>query len=663
MARVAVVVLVALLLVCVSQVFAQQVGTVSSSDDWVQAVKNAAAGLNVNPASSWSSLMNNVATVGTQGHVQVGPTTYQAQVNTWGLPAEFQTRAIQTLGALIYAATEAEYTAQSIIFDEGAHTGSLTYLIVVARRDSQPADPNNPVFLAHILMTTTCGVSQQYSQVTTRSCHRCGKCLWTSHCCCNNVVNNVARGDTPQEIQTILDRMKQDQYNWLNAHVSYSSAPFPFPSHKVVSVLEAIASFISSPAVQKELNQDYSDPVIKAVQSNITIIRQQTDALRLEGIPDAQFISALTSISQAYNFYDDLKPFIPGAQNLSTFSYEFLQKLSPVSDFTYTWLVGGMTSSNGVVMHNIYLISSQANNIVNLLNNSLSNVFRTAVLRESGAFAGEAFPVFNSPWTQVQTGTVMDFLRQNGGAQLIQGSPKGSTQANPYLIPVNGPQDIAEMRAKRAGLGDATDPFDYIENAIKGFCSAWQDIANSFKTVTSTSITRIIRFGFTYFHELSTVNRATVPSAQLQQFFNMLSPALNLPSSDPKVQLMLFELDFSTNVTWDRDDFLFQDQNGHDQTVMVLKNGDPTTGDGNFFIITIDAEFDVAPDLLLVHKHRSILGGIFESDKDSIEDVPHVLTLQESIALQDFFTIVAMGKVAEIYGIPFEWPTIPPLNN
>ena len=64
----------------------------------------------------------------------------------------------------------------------------------------------------------------------------------------------------------------------------------------------------------------------------------------------------------------------------------------------------------------------------------------------------------------------------------------------------------------------------------------------------------------------------------------------------------------------------------------------------SFLIIDINADWQLAPDLLLIQ---------------SIEEVPHVLTLDEAVKLQQFFMLVAMGNLASSLGTNI---TLPELN-
>ena len=72
----------------------------------------------------------------------------------------------------------------------------------------------------------------------------------------------------------------------------------------------------------------------------------------------------------------------------------------------------------------------------------------------------------------------------------------------------------------------------------------------------------------------------------------------------------------------------------------------------------IEVDFELAPDLLLIHKTKSKLGGIWEKTADSIEHVPHALTSQEAIHLVQFFQIIATEKLAATLGLSVSYPPL-----
>ncbi len=53
------------------------------------------------------------------------------------------------------------------------------------------------------------------------------------------------------------------------------------------------------------------------------------------------------------------------------------------------------------------------------------------------------------------------------------------------------------------------------------------------------------------------------------------------------------------------------------------------------------------------------MGGLYSSSSQSIQEVPHDLTIDEAIKLQQFFMLVAIGNMAGSLGVN---TTMPQLN-
>ncbi|CAF3298587.1 unnamed protein product, partial [Rotaria sp. Silwood2] len=90
----------------------------------------------------------------------------------------------------------------------------------------------------------------------------------------------------------------------------------------------------------------------------------------------------------------------------------------------------------------------------------------------------------------------------------------------------------------------------------------------------------------------------------------------------------------------------------------VFKNGDSIQNTASFFIVDINANWDLAPDLLIITKQTSILGGLWSSSKQSIQQVPHVLTLDEAMKLQQFFMAIALSNMVKTFGVNVTFPTL-----
>jgi hypothetical protein len=183
-----------------------------------------------------------------------------------------------------------------------------------------------------------------------------------------------------------------------------------------------------------------------------------------------------------------------------------------------------------------------------------------------------------------------------------------------------------------------------------------KDIVETFKSSSSTTITRITRFGFTYFNQKSTVLKALdIPASRADEFIRALILDYNLPS---KGSFML-GLTYSDDFAWDSIQYLYSpSMNGSYRSLTLFKNGDSINNTASFFVIDIDANWDLAPDLLIITKSTSILGGLWSSSKQSIQEVPHILSLDEAMKLQQFFMLIAMGNMGNTFGLNVTYPAL-----
>jgi hypothetical protein len=91
--------------------------------------------------------------------------------------------------------------------------------------------------------------------------------------------------------------------------------------------------------------------------------------------------------------------------------------------------------------------------------------------------------------------------------------------------------------------------------------------------------------------------------------------------------------------------------NGLYRSLTLFKNGDSVKDTASFFIVDIDANWNLAPDLLIITRTKSTFGGLWWATKQSIQEVSHVLTLDESMKLQQFFMLIAMGNMANTFDV------------
>ncbi|CAF3553941.1 unnamed protein product [Rotaria sp. Silwood1] len=97
-------------------------------------------------------------------------------------------------------------------------------------------------------------------------------------------------------------------------------------------------------------------------------------------------------------------------------------------------------------------------------------------------------------------------------------------------------------------------------------------------------------------------------------------------------------LTYSDDFTWDQVNYLFSpENNGVYRLLTLFKNGDSVKDTASFFIVDINANWTLAPDLLIITTTKSSWDGLFSSTHQTIQEVPHASTLDEATKLQQFF--------------------------
>lgn len=437
------------------------------------------------------------------------------------------------------------------------------------------------------------------------------------------------------------------------------------------NVLQTVRKSLDDKDLQKELARNYSDPVVCTLRKGIEYLHSTTSMTHLKGIAHDKFVTVLDNMATAFGVQDFLKPFHGIDQVRKSFSHEVLTELADGSH-RFFWVMGQHQNNtsdmvNGTITHELFVLATQIT--LNLTGNKTEmKVMRTSVPLENN-FGFSRFDDLKSPWPLNTTHVVMDMLRYMASSVLVQQAPPAllikpapdNPLADFHFRRVNSRADVeANLKAAygiEAGLDDKSN---FLGLAVKGFVAGWNAFVDVFKTKITVTTKSIVRLGFDYYHQQSSIfHAAAVAKDKIPGFFDIIIPMYDLPA-DPQTRLITLEVDFVPNVTWDKDDYLYGMQNGTDKAFLLFKSGDLATNLADFYFVDISANFDLTPDLLVIRTQTSILGGLFGSDKTEIQEVPHELTLDETDLLQQFFRIIAIGKLADTLGVSYTYPELPP---
>ncbi|CAF0843850.1 unnamed protein product [Rotaria sordida] len=259
-------------------------------------------------------------------------------------------------------------------------------------------------------------------------------------------------------------------------------------------------------------------------------------------------------------------------------------------------------------------------------------VVRTSILNDRSKFLNENFLTLITPWQLKTTKIALNILRFIAASKI---NPQKYRMLSYFNLEIISPT-VNHNKTHVSQLRTLSEKILALSKAVSAATNAWKDIVTAFKSSSSTTITRIVLFGFTYFSQKSAVlKEIDIPADKATKFINAVIIDYNLLS---KGSFML-GLTYSDDFSWDRIDYLYSPSNN-----------------GNYRSLTL---FKNAPNLLIIQTSKSYLGGPFERNKQSLQEAPHVLTMDEAVKLQQFFMLVAMGNLASTIGANV---TLPQLN-
>ncbi|PAA93599.1 hypothetical protein BOX15_Mlig000053g1 [Macrostomum lignano] len=183
--------------------------------------------------------------------------------------------------------------------------------------------------------------------------------------------------------------------------------------------------------------------------------------------------------------------------------------------------------------------------------------------------------------------------------------------------------------------------------AVQAGVKLYGQIAKTFSTKkTSQIVGKIIGKGFDFFsmqsraHVISRMNPVFLP-----RFLGMLDRLYGFPAKYlPQVSAVMEMVQFVGHQDWNKNDFLFDvNSGGHNAWVTVLSNRNED-GTFNFLIANVRQRFRLAPDVLIIKESKSVLGGIYQSEKYKFHRIPRSITEEDLQALTNFFNIITFKR-------------------
>ncbi|CAF0946704.1 unnamed protein product [Rotaria sordida] len=298
--------------------------------------------------------------------------------------------------------------------------------------------------------------------------------------------------------------------------------------------------------VKGEVLASYNDSILSTLQTHIALLKLSSQSLKMTKLKSQNLRLVLSTLTTDYGF-EDIYDNVLFIEQLNTrrFSYENL----------FTSSIDGY-----------------------------NKIVRTSILNDRSKFLNENFLTLITPWQLKTTKIALNILRFIAASKI---NPQKYRMLSYVNLEIISPT-VNHNKTHVSQLRTLPEKILALSKAVSAAANAWKDIVTAFKSSSSTTITRIVRFDFTYFSQKSAVLKEIDISAdKATEFINAVIIDYNLLS---KGSFML-GLTYSDDFSWDRIDYLYSpSNNGNYRSLTLFKNGDSLTNTTSFFIVDINAD-------------------------------------------------------------------------
>ncbi len=133
------------------------------------------------------------------------------------------------------------------------------------------------------------------------------------------------------------------------------------------------------------------------------------------------------------------------------------------------------------------------------------------------------------------------------------------------------------------------------------------------------------------------------------------------PEEQKKLKVTIEDAQYSDKGIWNNCQILHnpldkKKKNGLNFFSIIINNIENNDDQLNVVVTQIQTKLELAPDLLVINKDRSFVGGIYGDCKDSFKKVPKDLTMTELNNLMQFFQVFFISNIGATLGFKLELP-------
>lgn len=214
-------------------------------------------------------------------------------------------------------------------------------------------------------------------------------------------------------------------------------------------------------------------------------------------------------------------------------------------------------------------------------------------------------------------------------------------------------------------LRGLTDWISSATGAVTQITGAYKEIVSAFKTTKTETIKELIKGeGFSKFSQKSRFLRSLgVPNAKFDDYMKAYRVLTGLKNSkyQEEIDAICSIAQWLEENSWSVNDFVFDENDGGVvNSIITLTRANLMEGVTHFITVNLQGAFALAPDILVITKHKSIAGGIYENTKDVRKKIPRSISEDEVKAVQALMLLNSMKIMADAFNVPFKFPTDDP---
>jgi len=231
-----------------------------------------------------------------------------------------------------------------------------------------------------------------------------------------------------------------------------------------------------------------------------------------------------------------------------------------------------------------------------------------------------------------------------------------------FLDEVNKEEKKPEKKEDGGKKETIWQTFGHLTDLAKSLVNTWGETLKFCKNSRTNSFKeKLVSKGFTYFHQVAGVQVGKgLEANNLDLYLDSLMHRIKMPKErqeELKYALQDVKL-FDTNV-WAVANTLFDIGTKGDSKFVSIFYHKNTEGKYDFIISDLQTTFQLAPNILVVNKKLSILGGIWDDTQDIFDNIPREFTQDDMKSIISFFQVVTFKAVMDNLGIKgYEFPEI-----